>query len=70
GIGDHDWYAILRLDPRADDATIRTQYKKMALVLHPDKNRMNGAEEAFKLVNEAWTLLSDKNKKMIYDSIR
>ncbi|EFJ21274.1 hypothetical protein SELMODRAFT_107796, partial [Selaginella moellendorffii] len=70
GIGDHDWYAILGVDPRADDDSIRTQYRKMARLVHPDKNRMNGAEEAIKLVNEAMTILSDKNKKMIYDSIR
>ncbi|XP_024516572.1 uncharacterized protein LOC9642458 [Selaginella moellendorffii] len=66
-IGLEDWYAVLQVDPCADEATIRKQYRKMALMLHPDKNRVVGAEPAFKIINEAWMVLSDKNKKIMYD---
>ncbi|XP_056843239.1 uncharacterized protein LOC108858421 isoform X2 [Raphanus sativus] len=53
-----DWYEILGVDRLADDETVKKQYKKLALLLHPDKNKLNGAEGAFKLVLEAWSQLS------------
>ncbi|KAJ0232102.1 DnaJ domain-containing protein [Hirschfeldia incana] len=53
-----DWYEILGVDHLADDETVKKQYKKLALLLHPDKNKFNGAEGAFKLVLEAWSQLS------------
>ncbi|EOA16529.1 hypothetical protein CARUB_v10004689mg [Capsella rubella] len=66
--GDADWYGILGVvDPLADDEAVKKRYKKLALLLHPDKNRFNGAEGAFKLVSEAWHLLSDKAKRIAYD---
>ncbi|EFH46238.1 hypothetical protein ARALYDRAFT_492908 [Arabidopsis lyrata subsp. lyrata] len=57
--GEANWYGILSVDPLADDEAVKKQYKKLALLLHPDKNRFNGAEGAFKLVLQAWDLLSD-----------
>ncbi|KAA8526611.1 hypothetical protein F0562_008186 [Nyssa sinensis] len=39
----------------------------MAVLLHPDKNKSVGADGAFKLVSEAWTVLSDSNKRSSYD---
>ncbi|KAI9092505.1 hypothetical protein K1719_027633 [Acacia pycnantha] len=69
-IGEADWYGILGADPRADDETIRKQYRKLALTLHPDKNKSIGADGAFKLISEAWSLLSDKAKKVVYDQKR
>ncbi|KFK41766.1 hypothetical protein AALP_AA2G169400 [Arabis alpina] len=65
--GEADWYRVFGVDPLADDETVKKQYKKLALLLHPDKNKCNGAEEAFKLVSEAWCLLSDKAKRIAYD---
>ncbi|CAA7034718.1 unnamed protein product [Microthlaspi erraticum] len=65
-----DWYGILGVDPLADDETVKRQYKKLALSLHPDKNRFHGAEGAFKLVSDAWCLLSDKPKRLAYDRTR
>lgn len=53
-----DWYEILGVDHLADGKTVKKQYKKLALLLHPDKNKFNGAEGAFKLVLEAWSQLS------------
>ncbi|XP_073292933.1 uncharacterized protein [Primulina huaijiensis] len=68
--GEVDWYGVLGVSPSADDETIRKQYRKFALMLHPDKNKSSGAEGAFKLVSEAWTLLSDKAKRLAYNQRR
>ncbi|CAA7024505.1 unnamed protein product [Microthlaspi erraticum] len=57
------WYEILGLDYVADDETVKKQYKKLALLLHPDKNKFNGAEGAFKLILEAFSHLSNQKKK-------
>ncbi|KFK28612.1 hypothetical protein AALP_AA7G020900 [Arabis alpina] len=70
GKGNADWYGVLGVDPLADDEELKKQYKKLALLLHPDKNKFHGAEEAFKLVLEAWSLLSDKTKRIAYDERR
>ncbi|KAF3432862.1 hypothetical protein FNV43_RR23964 [Rhamnella rubrinervis] len=68
--GEVDWYGILSVNPLADDETIRKQYRKLALMLHPDKNKSLGADGAFKLVSEAWSLLSDKAKRLAYNQRR
>ncbi|XP_019198547.1 PREDICTED: uncharacterized protein LOC109192388 [Ipomoea nil] len=68
--GEVDLYAVLGLDPSADKAKVKKQYKKMAVLLHPDKNKSIGADGAFKLVSEAWTVLSDVAKKSSYDHRR
>lgn len=68
--GEADWYGILGVEQQADDETVRKQYRKLALMLHPDKNKSVGAEGAFKLISEAWTLLSDKAKRVAYDQKR
>ncbi|CAN8231340.1 unnamed protein product [Cochlearia groenlandica] len=68
-----DWYGILGVDPLVaydcddDDEYVKKQYKKLALLLHPDKNMFHGAESAFKLVLEAWSVLSDKSKRIKFD---
>ncbi|KAF9607529.1 hypothetical protein IFM89_036891 [Coptis chinensis] len=68
--GESDWYGILGLNSCSDDETARKQYKKLALMLHPDKNKSIGADGAFKLVSEAWGLLSDKTRRVPYDQRR
>lgn len=62
-----DLYGILQVEKVADETTIRKQYRKLALALHPDKNKFPGAEAAFKLIGEANMTLSDKEKKLVYD---
>ncbi|KAG6596710.1 Chaperone protein dnaJ 49, partial [Cucurbita argyrosperma subsp. sororia] len=62
-----EWYGILQVEPFAHINTIKKQYKKLALLLHPDKNPYAGSEEAFKLVNEAFRFLSDKVRRKEYD---
>ncbi|XP_071690637.1 uncharacterized protein [Rutidosis leptorrhynchoides] len=68
--GESDWYGILGANPNDDDETIRKHYRKLALMLHPDKNKSVGADGAFKILSEAWSLLSDKNKRVAYNQRR
>ncbi|KAG2565769.1 hypothetical protein PVAP13_7NG140000 [Panicum virgatum] len=68
--GECDWYRILSLGAFADEEEVKKQYRKLALLLHPDKNKSIGAEEAFKLISEAWGVLSDNGRKMLYDEKR
>ncbi|XP_076915175.1 uncharacterized protein LOC143574446 [Bidens hawaiensis] len=65
-----DFYSVLGLDPSADKSILKKRYKKMAVLLHPDKNKTVGADEAFKLVSEAWAVLSDNVKRSSYDAKR
>ncbi|XP_077240567.1 uncharacterized protein LOC143881406 [Tasmannia lanceolata] len=65
-----DWYGILQVEQRADELTIKKQYRKLALLLHPDKNKFSGAEAAFKLIGEAQRVLSDPSKRSLYDMQR
>ena len=64
-----DYYAILGVKKDATEAEIRKAYRKLALKWHPDKNPNNKeeAEEKFKKINEAYSVLSDKNKRNQYD---
>ncbi|CAL5027084.1 unnamed protein product [Urochloa decumbens] len=68
--GDKDWYSILSVTAAANDETIRKQYRKLVLQIHPDKNKQVGAEGAFQMVKEAYTVLSDKTKRAVYDQKR
>lgn len=65
--GESDWYGVLDVNPSDDDETIRKQYRKLVLILHPDKNKSVGADGAFKILSEAWSLLSDKAKRSAYN---
>ncbi|KAL6985689.1 hypothetical protein U1Q18_019063 [Sarracenia purpurea var. burkii] len=62
-----DWYKILQIEPFSHINTIKKQYKRLALTLHPDKNPFPASAEAFKLVGEAFRVLSDKIRRKEYD---
>lgn len=62
-----DYYEILGLTKTASEAEIKSAYRKMALQFHPDKNKAANAEEKFKEINEAYQVLSDKQKRQTYD---
>ncbi|KAI3926439.1 hypothetical protein MKX01_032627 [Papaver californicum] len=64
---DPDWYGILQIEQTADDASIKKQFRKLALQLHPDKNKFPGAEAAFKLIEEAQRFLCDQSKRSQFD---
>ncbi|KAI3873399.1 hypothetical protein MKW98_008051 [Papaver atlanticum] len=55
------------VDRTADGGSINKQYRKLALLLHPDKNTFPGSEGAFKLIGEAQKLLMDPAQRRIYD---
>ena len=58
----NDLYAILSLPKSADDDDIKKAYRKLALKLHPDKNKAARADEAFKAISKAFSCLSDPDK--------
>ncbi|KAI9599597.1 hypothetical protein BDF19DRAFT_381400 [Syncephalis fuscata] len=62
-----DFYGILELEKVATEVHVKKAYRKLALQLHPDKNNAPGADEAFKLVSKAFTILSDQDKREHYD---
>ncbi|KMZ74337.1 hypothetical protein ZOSMA_12G00210 [Zostera marina] len=68
--GSEDWYNILQVQPMSDDPTIKKQYRKLALLLHPDKNKFAGSESAFKIIGEAHRTLSDPTKRAVYNMKR
>ncbi len=63
-----DYYELLEISKNSDKSTIKKAYRKMAMKYHPDKNPGDKeAEEKFKAVNEAYQVLSDEEKRSIYD---
>ncbi|XP_073148493.1 uncharacterized protein [Henckelia pumila] len=68
--GETDFYSILGMDPSTEKPKLKKRYKKLAILLHPDKNKTIGADGAFRLVSEAWGLLSDNVKRNSYDQRR
>ena len=63
-----DYYKILGIDKDADENTIKKAYRKLAKKYHPDTNAGNAqAAEKFKQITEAYSVLSDPEKKKMYD---
>ncbi len=62
-----NYYDILGVDKHADDARIKRAFRVRAKQLHPDVNRGARAKKDFQLVNEAYQVLRDVNKRRVYD---
>ena len=63
-----DYYEVLGIQKGASEQEIKSAFRKMAMKYHPDKNPGDAeAEEKFKEVNEAYSILSDPEKKDKYD---
>lgn len=63
-----DYYATLGVDRKADDKAIKQAYRRLARRYHPDVNPNDKAAEAkFKEVTEAYEILSDPEKRKLYD---
>ena len=67
-MADKDYYGTLGVDKSADEAAIKRAYRSLAKKYHPDMNPGDAeAEQKFKEVNEAYSVLSDPEKKAKYD---
>jgi len=64
-----DYYTLLDISKNADENDIKKAYRKLAMKWHPDKNPNNKeeAEKNFKKISEAYEVLSDKDKRGLYD---
>src|SRR5690606_13703508 len=62
-----DYYEVLGVARTADDKEIKRAYRKLAMEFHPDRNQAADAEAKFKEASEAYEVLSDGQKRKIYD---
>ncbi len=62
-----DYYDILGVERGADDAEIKRAFRRLAQLHHPDVDRNDGAEQRFKELNEAYRVLSDRQRRSAYD---
>lgn len=62
-----DYYEVLGVNKEANENDIKKAYRKLAREYHPDVNKTVAAEEKFKEVKEAYDVLSDQQKRTMYD---
>ncbi|MEM3095584.1 MAG: J domain-containing protein [Nitrososphaerota archaeon] len=62
-----DYYEILGVPRNASKEEIKRAYRRLALQYHPDRNKSPDAEEKFKEISEAYAVLSDDEKRRLYD---
>ena len=62
-----DYYEVLGVLKTTPVNEIKTQYRKLALKFHPDRNKSAEAGEHFKEISEAYAVLSDPEKRKVYD---
>ena len=62
-----DYYEVLGISKTTPANEIKSQYRKLALKFHPDRNKSTEAAEHFKEISEAYAVISDPEKKQIYD---
>jgi molecular chaperone DnaJ len=62
-----DYYEVLGVSKTSSSDEVKQQYRKLALKFHPDRNKSSEAGEHFKEISEAYAVISDPEKKQIYD---
>jgi DnaJ-class molecular chaperone len=62
-----DLYAILEVERSASARQIRSAYRRLARVYHPDRNADEDAAQHFKAIAEAYSVLSDTSRRAAYD---
>ena len=70
-VENNDYYKVLGISKNASEDDIKKNYRKLSLKYHPDRNQDNKAEceRIFKRIGEAYDVLSDKQKRTIYDQL-
>ncbi|MBW6471141.1 MAG: DnaJ domain-containing protein [Methanosarcinaceae archaeon] len=61
------YYEILEVDKKASLKDIKSAYRRLVMLYHPDKNKSQEAEEIFKKIAEAYSVISDPSKRKQYD---
>src|SRR3989344_7890134 len=64
-----NYYDVLGVSKGASAEELKQAYRKLALQYHPDRNRTKEAEEKFKEINQAYEVLSDAQKRQMYDQV-
>jgi molecular chaperone DnaJ len=62
-----DYYEVLGVDRNASEADLKKAFRRLAMEYHPDRNRSPEAADRFKEVNRAYEVLSDAEKRAVYD---
>ena len=62
-----DYYEVLGVSKNATEDEIKKAFRKLAMKYHPDVNKSPDAEEKFKEINQAYSVLIDKDKRSLYD---
>jgi DnaJ-class molecular chaperone len=67
--GFKDYYRALKIDSTAEDAAIKSAFRRLALRHHPDRARDKGTADRFQEIREAYEVLSDPEKRRRYDRV-
>lgn len=64
---ERDYYEVLGIQRDATPEDIKKAFRRLAMEYHPDRNKSRGAEERFKEINRAYEVLSDQERRSVYD---
>jgi len=64
-----NYYQILSIDEFASDIEIKKSYRRLCFKYHPDRNSSENNNKKMKDINEAYAILSSKEKRALYDSL-
>lgn len=64
-----DYYEVLQVHARAEQTVITVTYRKLAQLYHPDHNKSPDATTRFRVINEAYEVLSDPTRRNRYDEV-
>ncbi len=62
-----DFYSLLEVSQNASEEDIRKAYRRMAKQFHPDVNKSHDAQARFVMINKAYEVLMDRQKRFVYD---
>lgn len=62
-----EYYSLLQIDRNASQEDVKKAYRKLAMKFHPDVDTDKDAEEKFKALGEAYSVLGDTGKRRVYD---